>query len=132
MYSATTRHIRVQVTPRFLERESQPDKDHYVWAYFIEIENQGEESVQLLSRHWNITDAHGRMQEVRGPGVVGEQPKLNPGDSYSYTSGVPLTTPSGIMSGSYGMVTDEGEHFDIEVPAFSLDSDFAKDGRVLH
>lgn len=132
MYSATTRHIRVQVTPRFLERESQPDKDHYVWAYFIEIENQGEESVQLLSRHWNITDAHGRIQEVRGPGVVGEQPKLDPGDSYSYTSGVPLTTPSGIMSGSYGMVTMDGERFDIEVPAFSLDSDFAKDGRVLH
>src|SRR5262245_11658337 len=122
MYQAVTRDIRVNVTPRFLPERSSPDNGYFFWAYTIEITNHGSETVQLKTRHWKITDAHGRLQEVRGPGVVGEQPVLKPGESFEYTSGVPLPTPSGFMHGSYGMETTEGENFDIEVPAFSLDS----------
>ena len=91
-------------------------------SYTIVIANLGAETVQLKTRHWRITDALGRLQEVKGPGVVGEEPRLKPGESFEYTSGVPLPTPSGFMTGSYGMVTGGGEHFDIEIPAFSLDS----------
>jgi len=130
MYSETTRAIKVTVRPFYLEQHSSPDENHYVWAYHVRIENVGAETVQLRNRHWRITDSLGRLQEVRGPGVVGEQPVLNPGESYRYTSGCPLSTPSGIMSGSYRMATDTGEAFDIEIPAFSLDSPFAK--RVLN
>ena len=130
MYQARTRDIQVTVTPKFLSRESAPEKGHFVWAYSIEIENHGETTVQLLSRYWRITDGVGRVQEVEGPGVVGEQPVLPPGDSFSYTSGVPLTTSSGFMDGHYVMVTDGGESFEVEVPAFSLDS--AGERRVVH
>ena len=122
MYSATTHSIRVTVNPIYLEDQSSPEDDHYVWAYQVEIENLGADVVQLLSRYWRITDSQGRMQEVRGVGVVGEQPVLNPGESFNYTSGTPLATPSGIMSGSYGMERRSGEQFEVEIPAFSLDS----------
>jgi len=122
MYSETTRSIKVTVKPFYLEDQSSPADNHYVWAYQVRIENQGEETVQLRRRHWRITDGLGRMQEVRGPGVVGEQPVLKPGDSFEYTSGTPLTTPSGIMIGSYQMETRQGESFEVAVPAFSLDS----------
>ncbi|MGZ0247946.1 MAG: Co2+/Mg2+ efflux protein ApaG [Alphaproteobacteria bacterium] len=121
MYSAVTREIRVQVEPIYLDDQSEPDDAQYVWAYRVQIENEGTETVQLLTRYWHITDGMGRVQEVRGAGVIGEQPVLNPGESYEYTSGTPLPTPSGIMKGSYQMSTPSGEKFDIEVPAFSLD-----------
>lgn len=130
MYQAKTRDIRITVTPRFLQGESAPEKGHFVWSYSIEIENEGQETVQLISRYWKITDGSGKVQEVEGPGVVGEQPVLTPGDSFSYTSGVPLTTSSGFMLGHYVMVTDEGESFEAAVPAFSLDS--ADEQRSVH
>jgi ApaG protein len=126
MYATTTRSIEVTVTPRFLPEKSSPEQGHFFWAYTIEITNRGSETVQLKTRHWRITDAHGRVQEVRGAGVVGEQPRLAPGESFEYTSGVPLPTPSGFMVGSYSMVTEGGERFDIAIPAFSLDSPDAK------
>lgn len=122
MYTQTTRGITVTVQPIFLEDQSSPADGHYVWAYRVRIENNGNETVQLLRRHWKITDALGRMQEVQGAGVVGEQPVLEPGESFEYTSGTPLPTPSGIMMGTYQMETDDGEVFDVAIPAFSLDS----------
>src|SRR5690242_18488417 len=126
MYSETTRSIKVTVRPFYLDQQSEPDENHYVWAYHVRIENVGGETVQLRNRHWRITDSLGRLQEVRGPGVVGEQPVLKPNESFEYTSGVPLPTPSGFMAGSYGMVSQAGESFDIEIPAFSLDSSHAE------
>jgi ApaG protein len=126
MYHAVTREIEVTVTPRFLAERSSPDNGYYFWAYTIEIANRGSQTVQLKTRHWKITDAHGRLQEVRGAGVVGEEPTLKPGESFEYTSGVPLPTPSGFMLGTYGMVTPAGDSFDIEIPAFSLDSTHSK------
>lgn len=122
MYSEITRAIRVTVQPVYLEDQSTPSENHFVWAYHVRIENTGDETVQLRSRYWRITDSFGRMQEVRGPGVVGEQPVLAPGDSFEYTSGTPLAAPSGIMVGTYQMETADGERFDVAVPAFSLDS----------
>ena len=122
MYSETTKAIRVTVEPTYLEEQSSPTDNHYVWAYHVMIENTGGETVQLLSRHWRITDSLGRVQEVRSAGVVGEQPVLSPGQSFEYTSGTPLPTPSGIMVGSYGMRTADGARFDVAIPAFSLDS----------
>lgn len=122
MYEAETDGIKVSVTPFFLEDQSSPDEDHYVWAYQIVIENLGDETVQLRNRHWRITNANGQMEEVVGPGVVGEQPVLNPGDSFQYTSGAPLNTASGIMVGSYEMERPDGRMFDVAIPAFSLDS----------
>ncbi len=126
MYHAVTREIEVTVKPRFLPERSSPDNGYFFWAYTIEITNRGTQTVQLKTRHWKITDAHGRLQEVRGAGVVGEEPVLKPGESFEYTSGVPLPTPSGFMLGTYGMVTSSGEQFDIEIPAFSLDSAHTK------
>ena len=122
MYQAVTRNIAVSVTPQFLPDRSSPENGYYFWAYTIEIRNQGPETVQLKTRHWRITDANGKLQEVRGPGVVGEEPVLEPGESFEYTSGVPLPTSSGFMVGTYSMVTPAGEQFDIDIPAFSLDS----------
>jgi ApaG protein len=122
MYRAITRNIEVTVTPKFLADRSAPDQGQFFWAYTIEIANNGGETVQLKTRYWNITDATGRVQEVRGAGVVGEEPVIAPGKSFEYTSGVPLQTPSGFMAGRYGMVTEGGERFDIDIPAFSLDS----------
>ncbi|MBV9522989.1 MAG: Co2+/Mg2+ efflux protein ApaG [Alphaproteobacteria bacterium] len=122
MYSETTRSIKVTVKPFYLEHQSSPADNQYVWAYQVVIENQGSETVQLRRRHWRITDSMGRMQDVRGDGVVGEQPVLKPGQSFAYKSGTPLGTPSGIMVGSYEMQTSDGESFEVAVPAFSLDS----------
>ena len=122
MYQEVTRAIRIAVKPFYLEDQSSPEEGHYVFAYKVRIENQGLQTVQLRNRYWRITDELGRCQEVRGAGVVGEQPVLNPGDSFEYTSGTPLKTPSGIMVGSYEMETSDGEHFEAAIPAFSLDS----------
>jgi len=132
MYRAFTHNIEVKVTPRFLNERSSPANNYYFWAYSIEIVNHGAETVQLMTRHWRITDALGRCQEFRGPGVVGEQPVLEPGRSYQYTSGVPLTTPSGFMVGTYQMATPAGRHFDVDVPAFSLDSPTIERERTLN
>lgn len=121
MYRAITRQIEVSVEPFYLPDRSAPEDSRYFWAYRVTIENQSDDLVQLLSRYWHITDGTGRVEEVRGPGVVGEQPELLPGDSYQYTSGCPLSTPSGIMVGHYTMRNAHGETFDIDIPAFSLD-----------
>jgi ApaG protein len=112
----------VSVEPKYLEANSSPASSQYVWAYRVTIENQGRETVQLLTRHWMITNARGEFTEVKGPGVVGEQPVLKPGESFEYTSGAPLNTPSGMMGGAYQMESESGERFDIEIPTFSLDS----------
>lgn len=122
MYERVTRSIKVIVQPQFLEGQSRPDDGHFVWAYTITVENHGRETVTLKTRYWKITDANGKVQEVRGAGVVGETPALKPGDSFTYTSGCPLKTPSGFMSGAYQMQTDEGELFNVQIPPFSLDS----------
>lgn len=126
MYRAVTRNIAVTVTPRFIAERSSPENGYFFWAYTIEISNLGDITVQLKTRHWRITDAFGRLQEVRGAGVVGEEPILKAGETFEYTSGVPLPTPSGFMAGTYGMIAEGGESFDIEIPAFSLDSSFAE------
>jgi len=121
MYRAVTQNILVEVEPFDLKDRSDPDENRYVWAYRVTIENRSNIFVQLLSRYWHITDGNGRVEEVQGAGVVGEQPELNPGDSYQYTSGCPLTTPSGIMVGRYTMRDEAGQMFDVAIPAFSLD-----------
>jgi ApaG protein len=102
------------------------EDDRYFWSYTIDISNEGSETVQLRSRHWRITDAAGRTEEVRGPGVIGQTPVLSPGADFRYTSGCPLETPSGIMVGTYQMTTEGGEMFNVAIPAFSLDSPHAK------
>jgi ApaG protein len=130
MYKAITRGISVTVLPRFMPEESSPEDNRYFFAYTVEIINTGLEKVQLKSRYWRITDERGQVQEVRGTGVVGEQPVLGPGESYSYTSGCPLPTPSGTMEGTYRMVTDDGETFEAQIPAFSLDRPGSR--RVIH
>ena len=129
-YQQTTREIRVMVDPVYLEEQSSPSDSHYVWAYHVRVENHGEETVQLRNRHWRITDANGQIHEVRGEGVIGEQPVLRPGEAFEYTSGTPLSTPSGIMVGSYEMETKDGELFDVAIPAFSLDSPYQQ--RQVH
>ena len=107
-----------------MDDHSSHEESHYVWAYRVRIANEGSQAVKLLSRHWRITDGIGRTTEVRGTGVVGEQPVLQPGEAFEYTSGTPLSTPSGIMVGSYGLETDGGEHIEVAIPAFSLDSPY--------
>ncbi|MEA2983958.1 MAG: ApaG protein [Alphaproteobacteria bacterium] len=126
MYRAVTHNIEVTVTPRFLAERSSPDNGYFFWAYSIAITNTGSETVQLRTRHWRITDALGRLQEVKGAGVVGEEPVLKPGQSFEYTSGVPLPTPSGFMTGTYGMQTETGGGFDVEIPTFSLDCSYGE------
>jgi len=130
MYSATSNQIKISVEPKYLPDQSEPDESRYVWAYTIEIANVGDVAVQLTHRHWRIADANGVMEEVRGAGVVGEQPVLRPGEAFRYTSGCPLKTPSGMMYGEYRMVDANGRAFDVEIPAFSLDSPHAR--RVVH
>jgi ApaG protein len=130
MYRAVTRKIEVTVEPNFLPERSSAERNQYSWSYTIAITNSGAETVQLRTRHWIITDATGRTQEVRGEGVIGEQPVLAPGERFEYTSFVPLPTASGFMAGSYQMVNESGERFEIEVPTFSLDSPNGK--RVLN
>jgi ApaG protein len=122
MYSSTTHDITVSVEPTYLDQESAPEKNIYVWAYTVRIQNNSKETLQLRTRYWKITDAYGRVQEVHGPGVVGEQPVLKPGESFEYTSGTPLSTPSGIMAGVYAMETSTGDMVDVEIPPFSLDT----------
>jgi ApaG protein len=122
MYKALTRQIEVRVETFFLEEQSEPQRERWVFGYRITIENHGADTVQLVSRYWRITDGRGRMIEVKGEGVVGEQPLLEPGESFQYTSGTPLPTPSGFMAGTYQMVTADGQHFDVHIPAFSLDA----------
>ncbi len=121
MYRAVTRGIEVSVEPFYLEDQSDPDENRYVWGYRITIANNSTETVQLRSRYWQITDANGHVEEVRGAGVVGEQPTLEPGDSFQYSSGCPLTTTSGVMVGRYQMQGNGGSMFEIDIPAFSLD-----------
>ena len=119
-YEARTADVVVRVRPQYLPDQSEPDERRWVWAYHIEVENRGAATIQLLARHWRITDATGRVEQVKGLGVVGEQPVLNPGERFSYTSGCPLPTPSGVMVGTYRMA-GEGGQFDVDIPAFSLD-----------
>ena len=130
MYTKTTHAVEVTVEPQFLADQSKPEASRWFWSYTITIQNHGAQSVQLISRHWRITDASGRVNEVKGPGVVGEQPTLTPGDSFSYTSGCPLPTPSGIMVGTYHFRDQAGEAFEVDIPAFSLDSPSV--GRVIN
>jgi ApaG protein len=130
MYKAVTHGIRVTVEPRYLQEESRPDEGRFFFAYTVEITNLNPERVQLKSRHWRIIDGTGAVQEVRGPGVVGKQPVLGPGESFTYTSGCPLGTPDGTMVGTYTMASAAGETFDASIPAFSLDSPHVK--RVVH
>jgi ApaG protein len=123
MFEAETDGVLVRVEPQFLAQQSDPDENRYVWAYTIEIVNCSPETVQLISRFWRIMDENGLTQEVRGPGVVGKQPVLEPGESFTYTSACPLGAPSGVMVGTYSMLrVGGGEAFDIAVPAFPLDS----------
>jgi ApaG protein len=117
---AVTNGLRVQVAARYSPEHSAPERNHWFFLYDIRIINEGDEVVQLVSRHWVITDATGKVEEVRGPGVVGEQPVLEPGDSYEYTSGCPLTTPFGSMRGSYHMVTEDQKRFDVAIAPFDL------------
>ena len=122
--------MNVTVDPVFLEDQSLPLDNHYVWAYRIWIENQGSETMQLLSRTWRITDGSGAIHEIKGEGVVGEKPWIAPGETYHYTSGTPLSTPSGMMEGIYHMKTQAGDCLDVIIPPFSLDSPY--ETAVLH
>lgn len=119
-YAATTAGLTVRVAPRYLEDQSDPARKYYVWAYQVRIENGTMSPVQLLSRHWVITDAAGRAEEVSGEGVVGVQPVIGPGQAYDYISGCPLTTASGMMEGHYTMTRGGNDRFDIAIPAFAL------------
>ncbi|GJM03204.1 MAG: protein ApaG [Rhodomicrobium sp.] len=130
MFEAKTQAIHVRVEPQFLDEQSSPDDHHFFWAYYVEIENRGVEPVQLCARHWRITDGRGATKEVMGEGVVGEQPTILPGETYSYTSGAPLGTPSGFMGGHYQMERQNGEGFLVDIPIFSLDSPY--DSHVLN
>lgn len=121
-YTQTTHEICVSVVPMYLKNQSNPGKNTFVWAYHISIENKGKQTFQLISRYWKITDALGRIQEVRGGGVIGEQPILHPGTHFAYTSSVTLTLPSGFMIGSYQMQSLAGENIEVAIPLFSLDS----------
>ena len=124
MYVATTNAIKVTVEPAFVEEHSSPTDGYFFWSYTVEIANLSTEPVRLRRRFWRIIDANGEKEEVRGQGVVGEEPLIEPGDSYVYTSGAPLTTSSGFMDGTYGMETQTGDTFEVDIPAFSLDSPF--------
>lgn len=120
MSDAVTRGVRVHVESEYAAERSQPSQRHWFFLYTITITNEGSETVQLLTRHWIITDGTGKVEEVRGPGVVGKQPTLKPGESFTYTSGCPLETPFGVMEGTYQMVTADGHHFDAKIAAFTL------------
>lgn len=122
MYEQTTEGISVKVSSSFLPERSDPEEGRWMFAYTVEIVNGSPVEVQLVSRYWHITDANGRVEEVRGPGVVGEQPILSPGDSFTYTSGCPLRTSSGILKGTFRMQCDDGRFVDVGIPAFSLDA----------
>jgi ApaG protein len=117
---AVTNNVRVEVESQYAPERSQPFQNHWFFHYTVRISNEGDETVQLLSRHWIITDGNGHVEEVRGAGVVGEQPVLSPGESFEYTSGCQLKTSTGTMRGTYQMVTEEGSHFDVEIAPFAL------------
>lgn len=117
---ATTRGVRVKVESEYAPDRSEPSKNQWFFLYSVTIVNEGTETVQLLTRHWIIKDGAGHIEEVRGPGVVGKQPILKPGESFEYTSGCPLTTPFGVMEGTYQMITQEGERFDARIAPFTL------------
>lgn len=121
-YEQTTHGVSIRVNPEYLDDQSEPENSRYTWAYHVEIENVGNQTVQVLTRHWKITNIRGESHEVIGDGLVGQQPILEPGDRFEYTSGTPLTTPSGFMSGSFQVVGENGDLFQVSVPAFSLDS----------
>ena len=121
VYQKKTKDVLVAVLSEYLEDQSDPDEDRYVWAYHVRIENQSSQKIQLLYRHWRIADGAGGAHDVVGDGVVGDQPVLVPGEAYTYSSGTPLTTPTGFMSGLFHMIRADGKRFDAEVPAFSLD-----------
>ena len=125
MSEACSHGIRVQVRSQFVPERSDPSRGHYFFAYRIRIQNESERQVQLISRHWLITDAHGRTEEVQGPGVVGEQPTLAPGQAFEYSSACPLATPCGSMRGSYQMVDAQGEEFEAEIAPFRLAEPYA-------
>ncbi len=120
MYQAVTNDITVTVEPEFLAERSQPERGQYFWAYTIEIANGGNTAVQLKRRHWIITDGRGAVQEVKGAGVIGEEPIIEPGSSFTYTSGCPLETSDGFMVGRYAMVSEDGTSFEVDIPSFSL------------
>jgi ApaG protein len=124
VFSKVTDEIKVSVMPNYLEDHSEPSDEHYVWSYTVQVENLGDEPVQLMDRHWIIADGVGHKEEVKGEGVVGEQPVLKPKEGFRYTSGTSLHTPSGMMMGSYGMRDKDGKLFNVDVPAFSLDSPY--------
>jgi len=130
IYTKTTHDIEISVKPVFLEDQSMPEKNYYVWSYHVKILNNRKDPIRLQTRYWQITDATGVVQEIEGEGVVGEQPVIHGGCMYEYTSGAPLNTPSGIMVGTYGMLNDDDSAFNVEIPAFSLDS--PHQSHVLH
>jgi ApaG protein len=123
-YEEITRDIRIAVEPDFLEDQSEPEENRYLWSYRVIIENKSPTPVQLLSRYWRITDSRGRTREVRGEGVIGEQPVIAPGRAYEYTSGAPLETASGFMTGTYRMRASTGESFEVGIPMFALESPY--------
>ena len=129
-YEEITRDIKIAVEPDYLEDQSDPEENRYLWSYRVTIENKSELTVQLLSRYWRITDARGRVREVRGDGVIGEQPVIAPGRAFEYTSGAPLETPSGFMTGTYHMRASSGESFEVGIPMFALESPYA--ARRMH
>ncbi len=124
MYELKSNNVIVRVEPEFLTEQSSPRDHRFIWAYTVEIENQGGEDLQVVKRVWKIADSNGYVQEVHGEGVVGEKPTLKPGEIFRYTSGAPLSAPSGIMHGSYQLENTAGKRFDVDIPAFSLDSPF--------
>jgi ApaG protein len=121
VYEAVTHGVTVRVTPGYMPEQSSRERGRFVWSYTVEIENRSPHEVQLISRHWVITDGQGRTEEVKGRGVVGEQPSLKPGEAYRYASACPLSTPSGLMRGAYHMLTTDGEVLEVAIPMFSLD-----------
>ncbi|PPR47354.1 MAG: Protein ApaG [Alphaproteobacteria bacterium MarineAlpha5_Bin9] len=124
MYTKTTKNINITVNPFYLEDESSPNDQQYLWAYQVTINNLGSETVKLKNRFWEIINSNGITQEVSGKGVIGKQPIIKPGEKFEYTSGTPLNTPSGFMKGHYEMETSQGNKFDVLIPLFSLDSPF--------
>ena len=129
-YEEITRDIKIAVEPNFLDDQSEPEESRYLWSYRVTIENKSALTVQLLSRYWRITDARGRTREVRGEGVIGEQPVIAPGRAYEYTSGAPLETASGFMTGTYHMRASSGESFEVGIPMFALESPY--EARRMH
>ncbi len=123
-YEAETSGIIVRVSPEFLDDESSPEENRYVWAYHVEIQNTGERTLKLQTRHWHIADCEGRVHNVEGEGVVGQTPTLEPGDTFEYSSGAPLSAPSGLMHGIYRLADENGETLDVQIPAFTLDSPY--------